>query len=263
VREDDRAVSEVVGFTLVFALILSMVALVTVAGFNDLEDVRSFEQSENAERAFDVVGDNIADVLLRGAPSRATELKLTDAQVYTGDPIVINVTANSSSTNNISKNVYSVRPIVYEPTGDANRETQIVYAGGTVFRVQRDGGRVVQEPPFVINDSRVVLPIAATFSSSTQSIGGSTIRLRVISTSRRLQAYGVNESYDNISINVTSPRSELWEEYLSDEPAVDNCDLKPAVNSVDCTIAESTDPPSEIPDRFIIQEVGIRIEFVN
>lgn len=252
---ESRGVSDVVGFTLVFALILAMVTLVTVVGFGDLSTIRAVEQTDNAQRAFDVVADNIADVVIRGAPSRATEIKLTDATLYAGDPVLINVTASDSSgvvpplTANAT---YEVRPIVYE----GQRETNIVYSAGAVFRVQREGGIVVRDPPFVLDDDRIHFPMALTQSRGADSIGGSTIRLRAVATQRALDVYETGTPYDTLDINITSPRYELWAEYLRGEPGTTNCNTDATTESVTCDLTAGG-----APNRLSIQVVRMTVEF--
>jgi len=56
---DRRAVSDVVGYVLVFSLVSLTVGVVSVAGVGALQDARDVEQANNAERAFDVLGDNV------------------------------------------------------------------------------------------------------------------------------------------------------------------------------------------------------------
>lgn len=257
----DRAVSEILGFVLVFALVVSTVTLVTVTGFGGLNDVRHFEQANNAERAFDVVAENTADVLLRGAPSRATEVKLVDAQLVTGDEVTINVTASNGAANPLIANAtYSFKPIVYRGQGNSN----IVYSGGAVFREDSSGGHVVRAPPYLLDSDRIQLPIPITRSRNDLSIGGSTVRLRTVAAdeARLLDVFQTgtasNPPYEDISINVTSPRYELWKDYFEGQPATESCTTKETKSSVVCTLADST---ATAPKIFSITIVRMNVEF--
>lgn len=248
----DRAVSEVIGFTLVFALVLSMVALVSVAGFSDLDNVRENEQVNNAERAFDVVADNVADLALRGAPSRATEMRLTEASLRTGDAITINVTGITPGGRRFTIGDSRVRPLIYEG-GDG---TQIIYSSGAVFRVQRQGGLIVREPPFVLEPDRVHLPLVLTQSRQTESVGGGTVRIQTRVAERELAGFDSRGRFSDLTINVTSPRYELWAEYLESEEAIDDCTLDQDRNSAVCDIV-----PGGAPDRLAVQIVRVDVEF--
>ncbi|MFC7136780.1 hypothetical protein ACFQRB_10335 [Halobaculum litoreum] len=82
-----RAQSDAIGFVLVFSLIVLTVGTVYAAGYPALQDLRSDEQLENMERAFEVLDDNVDDMAREGAPSRATEIKLNgECSRSTGPP---------------------------------------------------------------------------------------------------------------------------------------------------------------------------------
>ena len=58
----DRAVSDVVSYILVFALIISTVGIVSVSGISGLQDSRDGERVENAQRGFDLLADDVEDI---------------------------------------------------------------------------------------------------------------------------------------------------------------------------------------------------------
>ena len=57
----DRAVSDVLGYVLIFSLITSSVGVVYVAGYGSLDSLRNAERFNNAERAFDVLDSNLEE----------------------------------------------------------------------------------------------------------------------------------------------------------------------------------------------------------
>ena len=64
----DRGQSEVIGFVLVFVLVVSTVSIASVAGFGSLQDARDYERSQNAERAVEAIAigvDEVTHELLR------------------------------------------------------------------------------------------------------------------------------------------------------------------------------------------------------
>lgn len=209
----DRGVSDVIGFVLVFSLVVASVAVVSVSGVDTLQTARDAEQLENAERAFDVLADNVADLHRRGAPSRATEMSLGQAQLKTGDPIVMNVTVNetgaASPTPVLNR---TARPIVYS----GNRDRQLVYEAGAVFRVNRDGGLMTRQPPFVIADDRVLLSVLTIRSESTQSLGGSSVLVRTDHRGAAVRHASSDGSVQNVTIRVESPRASVWADYFED-----------------------------------------------
>lgn len=202
----DRAQTETLGFVLIFALITASIGLVYASGFNGLNDAREFEQVNNAERAFEVLADNIEDVTHRNAPSRSTEIKLAGAELRVAEAIEIEVNDPDGPFNA----TYQVRPVIY----DADTGTELVYVQGTVMRTQGGAGVVVTEGTFVFDASRTVLPIVQTRAGGSPGVSGSaTILLRAEQSNTRL-AYA-NASADNlIWVNVTSPRAAVWESHL-------------------------------------------------
>ncbi|MDZ7702032.1 MAG: hypothetical protein U5J98_08165 [Halobacteriales archaeon] len=94
-----RAQTETLGFVLVFALITASIGLVYATGFTGLDNAREFEQTNNAERAFEVFADNIEDIVEWNAPSRSTEIRLADATLTIAEPIEIHLNESGSGLN--------------------------------------------------------------------------------------------------------------------------------------------------------------------
>ena len=249
----DRAASEVLGFALVFGMVVTAVAIVSVSGLGTLQDVRDAEQMNNAERAFDVLADNMADLHQRGAPSRATEISLESTQLYTGENVTINVTATDGSGVNASRSVErSVRPIVYE----GNQERRLVYEGGAVFRTNRDGGLVIGEPPTVFADDRVLVPIVQTRTENVRSVGGSTVLVRANRQSSEVNISATDGRYTDVSVNVTSPRWRLWQEYF-EGTRLSDCTSSPADQRVTCSLESGVDPERVY---VTVHEIDVAIE---
>jgi len=218
----DRAASEVLSFALVFAIILTSVVLVSVSGLQTLQDARDAEQLDNAERAFDVLSENMADIHQRGAPSRATEISLRGVELYTGDNVTVNVTATDGPSGDVTVS-RSVRPLVYQASDDR----RLVYEAGAVFRTQRESGLVVRDPPVVVASDRVLVPVVATVSAETTNVGGSTALVRADMIETVVPVDDTNDSsadtdYDDVYVNVTSPRRDYWETALEAE-GFSNC----------------------------------------
>lgn len=215
----DRGVSDVVGFVLIVSLIVSTVGVVYVFGIGGLQDVRDAERVDNAERAFDVLADNMADLHKRDAPSRATEIKLAEADLGFSGDTTINVSVDDGGT--VAYTRKSVAPIVYSASG---RESELYYVNGAVIRTDRNGGVMLSDPTmqFVTqNGERVaVVPIIETRAAGdTGQIGGSTttlVRTRAVTSGILLSDTGTLD----VTINVTSTdvqRAVVWERYLETE----------------------------------------------
>jgi hypothetical protein len=216
---DNRGASEILGYVIIFALIISVIGFVTTLGMPALTNVQDAEQASNAERAFDVVGDNLAAVYERDAPSRSTEIDLGDSTIYYGDPVTVNVTVWKGGT--AESNVTDLRPIVLR----VSDETSLIYEGGAVFRTDGDNGLVLRNPPMLLSSDRVHVPVVKTTAPAVESAGGTTILLRGESSERsiqRVERSGVSQ----VNVSVESPRHELWKRYFEEETALTNCDTE-------------------------------------
>ncbi|WP_276300702.1 DUF7289 family protein [Halorussus lipolyticus] len=177
-RTAERGVSDVIGFVLIFALITSTAAIVYTVGFSGLQDARQEERVSNAERVFDILADNVGDLQHRGAPSRATEIKLSEASLGYDDETTLTVeVTNAPATPRYSTNL---DPITYSPTDSA---VQLVYENGAVFREQRSGGVVLERPGSVFRTDgatkTAVIPFVQTRRTGSSGVGGSsTVRIR-------------------------------------------------------------------------------------
>lgn len=239
-RRDNRSVSEILGYILVFALVLTVIGLVTGLAMPALEDVRGVEQASNAERAFDVVGDNMAAVYERSAPSRATEIDLGTSEMYYGDNVTMNVTVDGVS------NETEITPVILR----VNDDTSLVYEAGAVFREERDGGVRLRDPPLLVSSDRAHIPVVKTTAPTVEAAGGTTILLRGKSTARSVEFSDTNYG-DEIVVNVTSPRNELWYRYFEDETVL-SCD-DPEDGSVEC----SSDEPEQV--LLTVQEIEVEL----
>ena len=254
----DRAVSDVLGFILIFSLIGLAVGIVSLTGFAGLNDRRDAEQVNNAERAFEILADNIEDLYRRSAPRRATEIELAGAQLSSAEPTRVEVNVTNLKKSDSPPNVKVLNPIRYSaPDG-----TTLVYENGAVIREDLNGGAVMKREPNMVFSNQggsktAILPIIST--SRAASIGGETTALI------RTQSGGsaVLDRYDDptsppplvtgtqyevhLKITTSPERAEVWRDHLNEtvrtgysipktEP--DPCTITPpATDTVVCEFA--------------------------
>lgn len=233
----ERAVSETIGFVLVFSLVVSSVGVVYVVGFQGLTDARDGERVDNAERAFEVMAHNVEDLTRRGVGSRATEIRIAEAGIRAGDPVQINVTgtydeANPNPTADFVTGNVSLTPIVYETAAGGDR---VRFVGGAVLR-GTDDGMVMREEPGVIHDAnRTVLPIVQTSVFGTQRVDGSATVL--VRTERTLSDVVIAErgTYDAVTIRLHTPNTEPWRQYFTGRGMA--CSV-PSSGTLECTATD-------------------------
>lgn len=244
-----RALSDTLGYVLIFGIVVSTVAVVYVGGFDALDGARDTQRFDNAERAFDVFDGNVEDLTVRGAPSRATELRLADASLGFGAPVSFNVTVyepGNVSGGPINWYQRTMRPVVYQ----ASSGSKLVYANGALFRQYGDRAFMFDTPRIAAGNETIV-PFVTTDDDSGNVSTHSTRRLLV-----RTEVRNRNVArFENVTANitVTSPRAGAWQRYLEDDVGLDCTGPAEGVNGqVDCRLPG---------DDVYVQDVDVDVSF--
>lgn len=220
---DRRAVSDVVGYVLVFALLTATIGSVFAFGLVGLDDRQEVEQVNNVERAFDVLADNLRDVYRTEAPSRATEIKLGGGALSYGDRTEIVVERGGENVTIRSD------PIVYR-MGDR----QVVYESGAVFRTDRGSSGMIRDPPFVFAEDRTMLFLVENrWTGGSSSVAGDRtllIRGRTLPDDRDGTSPATfDDGSEDVTITVNSTRADGWARYF--ERVDDRHDLDGTVDA--------------------------------
>lgn len=257
----DRALSEVVGYILIFSLIFLTVGFVSLNGLPTLDSAKQSEQTKNAERAFDILENNLAEIYGQGAPSRATEISAETGAVELREPVVMNVSLTENTPDeNVTFARSEINPIVFTGLGD----TEYVYAGGAVFRQVSDESVMLQEPPIDFGDERGFITVVRTFGDDDLSAGGATVLVRASATRRAVLAADTslsNNRYKQLTINITgSPRQDNWQEFLESELPDPNTSCTTGGGSLECEV-DLDMSGEEVRQTFVtVQEIKIAIE---
>lgn len=204
---NEEAVSEIIGFIIIFGIVVTSIGIVYANAVPQLQESREVENVQNAERAFSVLQNNIDDVAVRQAPSRSTQIRLQGSSIDIRRlDSYINITVHPKSGTPFFMDA-NYSSIVYTNTNDL----RIVYENGAVFRSIRDGGSgMTYKPNWRINSREVVLPIIDTRGEG-QVSGTSTVLLRAEDAG--LAEKNVTQ-VDEVNITIKSPRADGWEIYM-------------------------------------------------
>lgn len=254
----DRAVSEVLSYSLIFGLIVASIAIVTVGGVGSLQSAQANEHLSNAERAFDVLHDNLADVHSEGAPSRATEVSLGTSELFFADNVTMHVGLEDPS-GSARKFEREFRPIVFR-VGEGR---QIVYEAGAVLREQRQGGLVLNGPPFSLvadagsGDGRAHIQLVSTTAADVQSMGSTTVLVRGQATDRKV-LYS-DAGGDSVLKNITleTPRYAAWANFFERQAYCSS--VTTSGSTVRCQVATPYDTPAQL----YVSDQGIEIELID
>lgn len=228
--------SDVIGFVLIFSLITTTIGLVYVTGFDGIQNAREVEERRNVERAFDILADNINDVVEGKAPARGTEIKVGDSKLSLGDQVkfTVNVTNNSGD---VTGTEISASPIVYEtPSGQ-----QVLYMNGALIRGNVGGSSFISEPDFRVEHDSFIAPLIETrpAAGSSTGVSGGISLIRSRGTSESVIAYNDLTPQDDppysVTITVESPRTNLWSRYCDQNPDM-SVDSVSGGTSVTCSL---------------------------
>ena len=166
ISRDDRAVSEVLGFAMVFFVVIAAVGVLYLTGFGAMADYQEAERSANVDFAMDALAENFNDVLKSdGVFQRSGEINprggLIDStengpieEIWIDDEEVLEDHLNQSGQDGIG---------AFRYTDD---DATSVYQGGGVFKSGPGGEVVIREPPVrCLEDETAVISIATVYGT--------------------------------------------------------------------------------------------------
>jgi hypothetical protein len=150
VDDTDRGVSDVIAFTIVFGIIITSVGLVSVVGFQSLQEIERNEQGLNAQRAFQAVSDNLAELQGGQTPARTSEVDPRDGTIRIAGGPEVTVTVDSNGTVLNTTSIADVGSLTYSIP---YAERTIGIQSSAVFNAQGGNAAIIESPKFVCRDS--------------------------------------------------------------------------------------------------------------
>ncbi|MDJ1430694.1 hypothetical protein [Halostagnicola sp. A-GB9-2] len=154
-RRDERAVTELVSFVLVFGTIVLSVAVVSIVGFQAIQIEQEHEQFHLAERAVDDLSNDFNDILrIDGVSQRDNELAVSGQTIAPGEPgprleVAIDHAGGTDTES------WRLGSFVY---GDDSHA--VAYEGGGVFRTSETGKRTsLVEPRIQCEDETAIVSV--------------------------------------------------------------------------------------------------------
>ncbi|WP_123623455.1 hypothetical protein [Halorubrum sp. CSM-61] len=235
--DDERGVSNVVGYVLVFSLVTVTIGTVFAVGITGIEDRQEAERVENVERAFDVFDDNLRDVQRYGDPSRSTEIRLSDGTLSIGETTRVELL---NATGGV------VRGFEFHSLTYTNGDTTIAYEGGAWFRGDGDGEVMRSEPRFVAADGRTTLPIVRLYPLGPETVdrdGTVQVAADRRSPPRLVQVATADANDDPFTLRIESPHAEAWKRYFE---RTDGFDVDSATDTANDTVVANLDHGDEV-----------------
>lgn len=217
----DRGLSDVVGFVLMFGIILTSVGLVATFGLTELEDFDQNQQLDNAERTFELVARSLDELEESQATVRTDAIDLSGGTVTVSPSSSVTVNVTDSDTGTTTTESFPLNSLTYE-TGN----TLIGYENGATYRLrkQSDGGIINHDPGYVCSDGTAVLSFVTVESEENRQISGSgTLRITGRLTNSSLlypvstSGVGNASSADEVEVEYTfsgESRAREWANYF-------------------------------------------------
>lgn len=212
----ERGVSDVIAFVFVFSIIITSVGVVSAFGFKVLRDIQSDEQAVNAVRGMEALGDNLGNVQRGHAPGRSGELKLSEGTVYVRQNSQAEVSLDCAGGGYEACGqtfAFDMGTLYYQMV---DRETNVTYEGGAVFREDRGGSPVmVDRPRLICGDDYAVVSVVTLTSSAGGQGGSGTVQINGRERSTRLYR-SPNETHE-VTMNIVDSRfTSGWADYFED-----------------------------------------------
>jgi len=205
---DERGVSDVVGYVLVFSLVTATIGTVFAVGITGIEDRQEAERVANVERAFDVFDDNLRDVQRYGDPSRSTEIRLSGGSLSVAETTTVELVNASGGV---------VRGFEFNALTYANGDTTIAYESGAWFRRDGDGVVMRSEPRFVAADGRTTLPVVRLYRLGPERVErDGTVQVAVERRDPPNLDRVADADVDDgpFALRIESPYAEAWYRYV-------------------------------------------------
>ncbi|MEM3085868.1 MAG: hypothetical protein QXO51_07470 [Halobacteria archaeon] len=211
---DDRAVSEVVGYLIIFAIVMLAMSVIYVNSLSAM--LRTEEQSylANVDQSFKVMSFNINRILAGSAPAQSMEVRLRDSTISLLQKSTLNVSwMNRTSGGNDTTGVETLATVEHY-----FRDRKIAYEGGGVWTKSPDGGvAMLSAPPFIV-DNTTVIPYATLSTANTSRSGRSLVHVELEVPCRVLgQCAPPVETKINatrVTLNVTSEYCDGWKTFF-------------------------------------------------
>ena len=194
---DERGMSEVIAFTLVFAIIISSVVFLSMTGLQAMNDYQTSEQSLNAERAMTSLTANFNDVVqYDGVEKRYGELALRGGRVTAdtgGTSVTIETSGGTLDTS------YDLGAFTYESESGV-----IAYEGGGLIRATDESSVFLEEPMFTCNDDAALVSLVRIDSERSPLRSDGNVGVTMTRTGRTRTVYDTSK----VTVTVDDPATE-------------------------------------------------------
>jgi len=212
-----RSQSDVIGFIVVFSIVLVALVGVSAFGISALETTRDATVAESGELAMESVSADLEALFTGTASSRTTELNVESGTLATGEETRMQVTVERGGTTLTPSLDRTFRPITFE-----SDRASIVAENTLLVRDQRveSGAIALQGPLGTFSDEHTVLPMVLTQAATEESLSGGTIQVESIVTDTSSEVFTSDASNTlNVTAELTGipeSRAAVWRRTMNE-----------------------------------------------
>lgn len=178
-----RGLSDLVGFVLVFAIILAAVGATLAVGQGNLEDIRDREQSRNGARALVLLSQQFDEVESGSASVRTGRVNVDRGTLSVDNRTAVRVTVDDDSGTTMVDRTVPTRALTYRLEG-----TTAAYESGAVVQRQANSPRGVlrARPQFTCEDDRAYVSVVTITGDTGTALSGGTASVTTRLADRRV-----------------------------------------------------------------------------
>jgi len=198
-----RGVSEVVGYLLVFSIVVTIVSVIYASGMPMVERTKENSALQSMETVFIALQSNIKKVALAQSPVRTMKLNLIKGSI-SANKIAGNITVNG-------------KPIQFGNIEYTLGARKMIYENGAVIESTPGGSIIVSDPPIFFTNSsgKAHVFISVINASGTFSAGGGIAEMSMRQDNPDNDTRVIyNGAADYVNISINSSYAYAWINYL-------------------------------------------------
>ena len=213
--QSERAVSEVIGYSLVFGIVVIAIGLIYVAGVPALQSSKDTTQFKSVEQGFLILRTDLLKVALDQSPVRTTKLGTAEGGSLSSDPSACKLSLEITHSGTVEPHTIELGNIEF-----ASRIGSVSCENGAVLTKYSSGSIMTSKPRmFNSTDQGNILFSLVKINDSFSSVGGGVARITISNPRFNESIFSTPEVYRNgtLKIKVDSEYADAWERFLEDE----------------------------------------------
>jgi len=213
--ESNRAVSEVIGYVIIFGIVMLAIGTIYAVGFPLLQSSKDATQFQSIEQGFLILQTDLFKVALDQAPVRTTKLGTAEGGSLRSDPDACNLTIEIIHSGTVDNHTIVMGNIEFN-----SRVGSVACENGAVV-VKYQSGSIMRSKPRMFNstDQGDILFSLVKINDSFSSRGGGIAQVTISNPRFNESVFNTPAVYQNgkLRLKVDSVYSDAWERFISDE----------------------------------------------